>query len=453
MSCNYICLLRTCPKKPTACGQPYRNGRDFVMSSVNTILISNYRGGDGVFAFDRQILFSPAISWVVGALPRDRCGEIYLLGAQGAHTPAGVNFYNWSEENAYSLMTCGSAEHVLLISAPIPELTAEDYSALIDAHLKANSDVTVLCCDTNGGMHTIMRDSDGSPCSIGPGGNSRALHVAVIRREFLSVALKKPCHHLFDTINRACEAGAFLSMHRIRQVHEVFGGQEAWEAQKQLQMRINFELISQGINVMSPENTFVANDVKIGGGTVLLPGTIIKDGCRIGRNCQIGPNTMLDNASVGDFTTINSSQMTDSSVGMHAAIGPFAYIRPGCTIGDNTRIGDFVELKKAEIGNGTKVSHLTYIGDATVGARVNFGCGTVVVNYDGYVKEHTEIGDDCFIGCNTNLVAPVKLGPRAFTAAGATVTRDVPAGALAVSRVRQENKEGWNDRRRKAHQK
>ena len=120
----------------------------------------------------------------------------------------------------------------------------------------------------------------------------------------------------------------------------------------------------------------------------------------------------------------------------------------GCNVGNKTRIGDFVELKKAEIGNGTKVSHLTYIGDATVGERVNFGCGTVVVNYDGYHKFHTYIGDDCFIGCNTNLVSPVKLGDRVFTAAGTTVTKDVPDGALAVARARQTTLEGWNDKRR-----
>ena len=146
-----------------------------------------------------------------------------------------------------------------------------------------------------------------------------------------------------------------------------------------------------------------------------------------------------------------SSQVYESVVGAQATVGPFAYIRPGCKIGDHTRIGDFVELKKAEIGDGTKVSHLTYVGDAQVGERVNFGCGTVVVNYDGYNKYQTVIGDDCFIGCNTNLVSPVRLGDRVFTAAGTTVTKDVPDGALAVARSRQTVYEGWNDRRRAAH--
>ena len=176
-------------------------------------------------------------------------------------------------------------------------------------------------------------------------------------------------------------------------------------------------------------------------------------GCKVGAGAVIGPNTILEKAEIGAGTTVNNSQVYESTVGSNTTVGPFAYIRPQSVVGDGCRIGDFVELKKSTIGNGTKVSHLTYIGDATVGERVNFGCGTVVVNYDGYHKYRTEIGDDCFIGCNTNLVSPVKLGDRAFTAAGTTVTKDVPAGALSVARSRQTNLEGWNDRRRAAHEK
>ena len=132
-------------------------------------------------------------------------------------------------------------------------------------------------------------------------------------------------------------------------------------------------------------------------------------------------------------------------------MGPFAYIRPGCEVGNHTRIGDFVELKKAHIGDNTKVSHLTYIGDAEVGERVNFGCGTVIVNYDGYTKSKTVIGDDCFIGCNTNLVAPVKIGDGAYTAAGSTITKDVPAQALGIARERQTNLDGWAEPKMEAY--
>ena len=206
--------------------------------------------------------------------------------------------------------------------------------------------------------------------------------------------------------------------------------------------------IAAGVQIFAPDSVYIAPDAKIGAGTVILPGTIIRAGCTIGSGAVIGPNALLEQAQIGDRTSVNSSQIYESTIGSDATVGPFAYVRPGCKVGNHTRVGDFVELKKAEIGNGTKVAHLTYVGDATVGERVNFGCGTVVVNYDGYNKFHTDIGDDCFLGCNTNLIAPVKLGDRVFTAAGTTVTKDVPDGALTVGRSRQSTLEGWNDKRR-----
>ncbi len=211
-------------------------------------------------------------------------------------------------------------------------------------------------------------------------------------------------------------------------------------------------LIQQGVQIFDPLHTYIAPDAQIAAGAVILPGCIIRAGCTIGANAVIGPNTLLEQATIGEGTTVNHSQVYQSTVGDRVTVGPFAYIRPDCTVGNGCRIGDFVELKKSTIGNGTKVSHLTYIGDAVVGERVNFGCGTVVVNYDGYHKYQTIIGDDCFIGCNTNLVSPVTLGDRAFTAAGTTVTKDVPAGALAVARSKQTTLDGWNDRRRALHE-
>ena len=157
---------------------------------------------------------------------------------------------------------------------------------------------------------------------------------------------------------------------------------------------------------------------------------------------------MLTGCTVGDRTTVNASQGTDSIIGEDTTVGPFAYIRPGCTIGSHCRVGDFVELKNSVIGDGTKISHLTYVGDSDVGKRVNFGCGTVTVNYDGNHKYRTTIGDDVFLGCNTNLIAPVTVEDGAYTAAGSTVTEDVPADSLAIARARQVNKPGWAGKHR-----
>lgn len=208
------------------------------------------------------------------------------------------------------------------------------------------------------------------------------------------------------------------------------------------------ELIAAGVNVMDPNNTYIDPRVRIGAGTVILPGTILRGRTVIGRNCEIGPNAVVDSCTVGDETVVNASQINWSTVGSRTHIGPFAYVRPDCVIGDDIKVGDFVEVKNSTLGNGTKISHLTYVGDSDVGEHVNFGCGTVTVNYDGLKKYRCTIGDHVFLGCNTNLVAPVKVGDGAYTAAGSTITEEVPAGDLGIARARQTNLEGWAGKRR-----
>ena len=207
------------------------------------------------------------------------------------------------------------------------------------------------------------------------------------------------------------------------------------------------QLLSDGVLMMDPEAVYVEEGVTVGAGTLLLPGTILRGKTAVGTGCEIGPNTMLTDCTVGDGAVVNSSQCSESTIGAGAHVGPFAYIRPGCHVGRDVKVGDFVELKNSAIGDGTKISHLTYIGDADVGARCNFGCGTVLVNYDGKKKYRTTIGDHCFIGCNTNLVSPVTVGDGAYTAAGSTITDDVPPRTLAIARARQVNKAVWKDKR------
>ncbi|MBQ2062453.1 MAG: glucosamine-1-phosphate N-acetyltransferase [Oscillospiraceae bacterium] len=212
-------------------------------------------------------------------------------------------------------------------------------------------------------------------------------------------------------------------------------------------------LMDRGVTVIDPANTYVDPTCTVGAGTVLLPGTILRGDTHIGENCEIGPNSMIRDSVIGEGTTVNASQVNESTVGCHTTIGPFTYVRPNCTIGDHCRVGDFVQMKNSVIGNGTKISHLTYVGDSDVGERVNFGCGTVTTNYDGHKKYRCTIGDDVFLGCNTNLIAPVTLGNGSYTAAGSTVTDDVPADALAMARSRQTNINGWAARFRKSWEK
>ncbi len=211
--------------------------------------------------------------------------------------------------------------------------------------------------------------------------------------------------------------------------------------------------IENGVTVIDPAATYIDPRVTVSAGTTILPGTILRGMTDIGADCEIGPNSMIRDSVIGEGTTVNASQVNESTVGDHTTVGPFTYVRPNCQIGDHCRVGDFVEVKNSVIGNGTKISHLTYVGDSDVGERVNFGCGTVTTNYDGHKKYRCTIGDDVFLGCNTNLIAPVTVGDGAYTAAGSTITDEVPKDALAIARTRQVNKEEWAARFRESWKK
>ena len=216
-----------------------------------------------------------------------------------------------------------------------------------------------------------------------------------------------------------------------------------------LRKRINKKHLDNGVTIIDPNSTYIGLEVEIGMDTIIYPGTILEGKTVIGEDCVIYQNSRLSNAIIGNGVKVENSVILDSKVGDNTSVGPFAYIRPESAIGNNVKIGDFVEIKKSVIGNNTKVSHLTYIGDAEVGEKCNFGCGTVVVNYDGQKKHKTIIGDNAFIGCNTNLVSPVEVEQNSYIAAGSTITDKVTEGSLAIARARQTNIEGWVNRKRK----
>ena len=198
-----------------------------------------------------------------------------------------------------------------------------------------------------------------------------------------------------------------------------------------------------GVSIPCTDGVIIDTEAKIGKGTVILPGTIIKEGCSIGNDCVIGPSSILYKTAVGNCTVLNNVQSEEAYIADNVTAGPFVHIRPGTHIASGVRIGNFVEVKNSEVGEKTSISHLTYVGDTDVGSGVNFGCGVVTVNFNGKEKNRCTIGNDAFIGCNTNLIAPVKIGDRAYTAAGSTITDDVPEDALSIARQRQINKENW----------
>ena len=219
------------------------------------------------------------------------------------------------------------------------------------------------------------------------------------------------------------------------------------EAEEILKNRINLMHMENGVTLIDPKTTYIGIDVEIGKDTIIYPNNILEGNTKIGSNCLLYQNSRIVDSVIGNEVDIQSSVILNSNIGDNTTVGPFAYIRPETTIGKHARIGDFVEIKKSTIGDGTKVSHLTYIGDAEVGSECNFGCGTVVVNYDGKVKHKTVIGDHSFIGCNTNLVSPVKVEDNTYIAAGSTITSEVKEGELAIARAKQRNISGWVEKK------
>ena len=208
------------------------------------------------------------------------------------------------------------------------------------------------------------------------------------------------------------------------------------------------QLLQAGVLMMAPAAVYVEDQVTVGAGTLLLPGTILRGRTVIGENCLIGPQAMLTDCVVEEGCTVNASQCEESTIEKNCQIGPYTHIRPHCVVGEGSKIGAFVQLKNCTLGRGTKMAHLTYVGDSDVGEDCNFGCGTVTCNYDGFQKHRTTIGSHVFVGCNTNFVAPVAVADGTFIAAGTTVTQDVPEDAMVIGRTRQQVKEGWAERNR-----
>lgn len=248
---------------------------------------------------------------------------------------------------------------------------------------------------------------------------------------------------VFIAINKGRRANAYLS----ENPNVVLGANDRkglLALNEVARMDVIEKHLENGVEFICTDGVIIGRDVKIGVGTEIKQGCTLSGNTIIGEDCVIGPNCLLNDTIVGNNTILNSVQSNQAFVGNSVKIGPYVQLRPNSTIHDNVKIGDFVEIKNSTIGEGTAVAHLTYIGDSDVGKHVNFGCGCVTVNYDGKVKNRCVIGDNCFIGCNTNLIAPVKLGKGVYTGAGSTVTKDVPDFALAIERAPFKMKNGYS---------
>lgn len=352
---------------------------------------------------------------------------------------------------------------VIVLAGDAPLITSETISRVFEYHIENGYSATVLTADALDptGLGRIIRNAKGNIEKIVEHKDASEEERMIkevnsanycFNIEDLQDALKKidnnnaqKEYYLTDTIEILKKSGKKVGAYKTDFVEfmAVNSRVQLQEASNAMRRRILTKIMEDGVTIIDPISTYVDMDVVIGTDSILYPGTIIEGGTIIGEECIIGPNSRIVKSLIGNGVEIQNSVILESKVNDNSKVGPFAYIRPDSEIGRNVKIGDFVEIKKSKIGDKTKVSHLTYIGDSEVGKGCNFGCGTVVVNYDGTNKYKTKIGDNAFVGCNCNLVAPVEIGNNAYLAAGSTITDNVPDGSLAIARERQVNKEGW----------
>lgn len=253
-------------------------------------------------------------------------------------------------------------------------------------------------------------------------------------------------YYLPDVIEILKQAGQKVSAYQTPDFNETIGVNDRValsQAEHFMKKRINHNHMKNGVTIIDPDHTYIGPEVTIDQDVVIHPGCVINGISQIHSDSVIGPNTEINSCEIGQGSVIRQSVAKDSKIGNRVQVGPFAHIRPEASIGDDVKIGNFVEIKKATLDHNSKVSHLSYIGDAKVGKGVNIGCGTITVNYDGKNKHLTTIEDDAFIGCNSNLIAPVTIGRGAYVAAGSTINKDVPEDALSIARARQTNKEDY----------
>ncbi len=424
-----------------------------------------------------EVLFQPMIDWVLDALDESNVGQkVLIVGHYGEQLQTYVGDraeIAWQNERlgtghackmAVPALEANDAEHVLVLNGDAPFIDAETITGSLEKHIAEGNAVTVVSAelddpkgygriikDDEGVLLRIVEQKDGTPEELAV----REVNSGVLwfRKDDLLKALAALTpskvtneYYLTDTISLLKEEGKRTGVYTAANGNVVLGANDRLQllALNDIARKNVLEKhLVNGVDIPCIDGIIIGKDVEIGKGTQLLPNTILKGKTTVGENCVLGPNTMVHDSEIHDGVKLNNVFFEDSVIDNGANVGPFSHIRPNTHLAEDVHVGNFVEVKNSNVGKGTKVPHLTYVGDSDVGEGCNFGCGSLTVNYDGKVKHRTTIEDHAFIGCNTNLVAPVKVGAWAFTAAGSTITEDVPENSLAIARAYQKNVEGW----------
>ncbi len=449
------------------------------MSKIHAVVLAAGQGTrmkSKLYKVLHPVCGKPMVQHVVDTLAEMRVEDVVVVVGHGADAVRAT----LSDRVTYALQQeqLGTAHAVsqavpfledkhgttFILYGDVPLLSSETLTSLLEYHLQQQAAATVLTATLADptGYGRIIRDDAGDVLRIVEHKDAtqeeRAIReintgIYCFDNQKLLTALAQVKndnaqgeYYVTDCVGILREAGEKVAAFVAVDPDETMGVNDRAqlsEAEAYMRKRINVRHMKNGVTIIDPASTYIEADVTIGQDTVIQPGTHLRGRTSIGADCVIGPQADLTDVQVDDGVAISYSVLVDSLVAKEATVGPFAYVRPGSEIGANVKIGDFVELKNAKIGKGTKVPHLSYVGDAEIGEGVNIGCGTITVNYDGAKKHKTIVGDGSFIGCNTNLVAPVTVGRNAYVAAGSTINQNVPDDALAIARERQVNKLGY----------
>ncbi len=427
------------------------------------------------------VLGRPLIAWpleVARALPAARRGAVVGFQADAVTKVLPPGFAAvlqrqiWGTGHAVRQarrLFAGEGDTVVL-SGDTPLLTAATVRRLLAEHRRRRATVSFLTSRPvdPAGYGRVVRDAQGRVQSIVEHDDADAATRRIVEvnagvycfdNRFLDRALgrlraanRQQEYYLTDVIAAAVRAGLAVVGVPCDDPEEMLGVNDRGQLARVndvLRRRVLERLMRSGVTVVDPASTWVEPGVRIGVDSVLFPGTTLQGATVVGGGCRIGPHARVRDSRIAPGSVVaDCCVVEEAAIGRGCRVGPFAHLRPGTRLAAGVRIGNFVETKKARLGAGAKANHLSYLGDAEIGRRVNVGAGTITCNYDGYAKFTTVIDDDVFIGSDTQLVAPVRIGRGALVAAGTTVTKDVPPGALALSRAPQKTVAGWAARRR-----